>query len=75
MHYAQAFLSSDGVSINIFGAGSDTSGAYERFMTICQYNTKTETWRQVKPGNGVLARRNAAIEFSTRTNMTYFFGR
>jgi hypothetical protein len=74
MHFAQAFLGADGVSVNIFGAGSDINNVYEPTMTICQYNTKTDTWKEIKPSNGALARRNAAIEFSPYSNMTYFFG-
>ncbi|KAI8327776.1 hypothetical protein EDC96DRAFT_531355 [Choanephora cucurbitarum] len=74
MHFAQALPSADGVSINIFGAGSDLNGSYESTMTVCQFNTETHAWKQIQSsGNLPLARRNAAIEF-TNSNLTWFFG-
>ena len=74
MHFAQALPSADGVSINIFGAGSDLNGSYESTMTVCQFNTETHAWKQIQSsGNLPLARRNAALEF-TNSNLTWFFG-
>ncbi|KAI8350853.1 hypothetical protein BD560DRAFT_409507 [Blakeslea trispora] len=74
MHFAQALPSADGVSINIFGAGSDLNGSYESSMTVCQFNTETKAWKQLQnTGSLPLARRNAALEF-TSSNLTWFFG-
>ncbi|KAI7902566.1 uncharacterized protein BX663DRAFT_509686 [Cokeromyces recurvatus] len=73
MHFAQALPDADGISINIFGAGS-INGIYESSMTICQYNTQTDTWKQITDMRNVpLARRNAAYEV-TRSNLTVIFG-
>lgn len=74
MHFAQAYPSADGVSINVFGAGSDTNSVYEENMTICQYNTKTDTWKRIMYENPQVARRNAAMEYSASSNLTFFFG-
>ncbi|CAO0797601.1 unnamed protein product [Mucor circinelloides] len=74
MHFATALPSADGVSVNIFGAGSNVNGVYEPTMTICQYNTQSNSWKQIiSPVNAPLARRNAAYEF-THTNLTFIFG-
>lgn len=72
MHFAQALPDADGVSINIFGAGS-TNNVYETSMVICQYNTVSKTWGQISPTNAPDARRNAAFEVS-RSNLTYVYG-
>lgn len=75
MHFATALPDADGVSVNVFGAGSNVNGVYESTMTICQYNTQSNTWKQViSPINAPLARRNAAFEF-THTNLTFIFGK
>lgn len=73
MHFVQALPAADGVSINVFGAGS-TNNVYESSMTICQYNTITKSWKELSPGNAPDARRNAAFEVS-RSNLTYVYGR
>ncbi|GAN02210.1 hypothetical protein MAM1_0018c01651 [Mucor ambiguus] len=74
MHFATALPDADGVSVNVFGAGSNVNGVYESTMTICQYNTKSSSWKQIiSPVNAPLARRNAAYEF-THTNLTFIFG-
>jgi hypothetical protein len=72
MHFAQALPDADGVSINIFGAGS-VNNVYSPTMTICQYNTITKSWGQLNPANAPIARRNAAFEVS-RSNLTYVYG-
>lgn len=73
MHFAQAMPSSGGVNINIFGAGSDISGTYESTMTLCQLNTQTKTWKEIKPNNAPPARRNAAFEI-TQSGLTFIWG-
>ncbi|KAI8059915.1 uncharacterized protein B0P05DRAFT_574791 [Gilbertella persicaria] len=74
MHFAQALPSADGVSVDLFGAGSDVNGSYESSMTLCQYNTETNTWKRIlNSGNVPPARRNAAFEF-TSSNLTFVFG-
>ncbi|KAL0144136.1 hypothetical protein V8B55DRAFT_1433443 [Mucor lusitanicus] len=74
MHFATALPDADGVSVNVFGAGSNVNGVYESTMTICQYNTQSSSWKQIiSPVNAPLARRNAAYEF-THTNLTFIFG-
>lgn len=75
MHFATALPDADGVSVNVFGAGSNVNGVYESTMTICQYNTQSSSWKQIiSPVNAPLARRNAAYEF-THTNLTFIFGK
>lgn len=43
MHFAQAMPDKDGLSVNIFGAGSDINGNYLPSMALCQFNTKTSS--------------------------------
>lgn len=74
MRFAQAYPSSDGVSVNIFGAGIDTNGVFEAYMTLCEFNTQTQVFRQIKGFNRSPARRNAAFEFSATTGITYIWG-
>jgi hypothetical protein len=74
MHFAQALHSYDGVSINVFGAGSDINGIYESTMALCQFNTQTNSWKQIiRPNNAPPARRNAAFEI-TQTGLTFIWG-
>ncbi|CEP16504.1 hypothetical protein [Parasitella parasitica] len=71
IHFATAMIDADGVSVNIFGAGSNINGVFESTMTTCQYNTQSNSWKQIiTPINAPLARRNAAFE-NTHTNLTY----
>lgn len=74
MHFAQAIRDDDGVSINIFGAGSDVNGNYLSAMTLCQFNTQTSSWKQInRPNNAPPARRNAAFEI-TQSGLTVIWG-
>lgn len=74
MHFAQAMPDKDDVSINIFGAGSDISGTYLSTMALCQFNTKTSSWKQIiRPDNAPPARRNAALE-TTQSGLTVIWG-
>lgn len=73
MRFAQAYPSVDGVSVNIFGVGTDTYGSYEPYMTLCEYNTQTNVLRQIKRPNHAPARRNAAFEVN-QSGTTYIWG-
>lgn len=75
MHFAQAISDHDGKSINIFGAGSDVNGNYSPTMTLCQFNSQTNSWKEiVRPNNTPPARRNAALEI-TQSGLTVFWGK
>jgi hypothetical protein len=73
MHFAQAMRSYDGVNINVFGAGSDINGIYAPTTTLCQFNTQTNSWKEIKPNNAPPARRNAAFEV-TQSGLTFIWG-
>ncbi|CAO3655579.1 unnamed protein product [Mucor hiemalis] len=74
MHFAQAMPDKDGLSVNIFGAGSDISGNYLPSTALCQFNTKTSSWKQIiRTDNTPPARRNAALE-TTQSGLTVIWG-
>lgn len=74
MRFAQAYPSHDGVSVNIFGVGVDINGVFEQSMALCEFNTQTNTFRQIKMKNSFPARRNAAFEVSD-LGTTYIWGK
>ncbi|GAA5804278.1 hypothetical protein HPULCUR_009765 [Helicostylum pulchrum] len=73
MHFAQALGAQDGVSINVFGAGSYANGDYESTMVVCEYNTVNNIWKQITRPNHAAARRNAAFQV-TQAGSTYIWG-
>lgn len=73
MHFAQALGAQDGVSINVFGAGSYANGDYESAMVVCEYNTVNNIWKQITRPNHAPARRNAVFQV-TQAGSTYIWG-
>ncbi|KAG2197714.1 hypothetical protein INT47_007948 [Mucor saturninus] len=73
MRFAQAFPSPDGVSVNIFGVGTDINGVFEQYLALCEFNTQTGVFRQIKRQNRAPARRNAAFEVS-ESGTTFIWG-
>lgn len=74
MRFAQAFPSPDGVSVNIFGVGTDINGVFEQYLALCEFNTQTGVFRQIKRQNRAPARRNAAFEVS-ESGTTFIWGK
>lgn len=77
MHFAQAHPAPDGVSVNIFGSGSghEQTAEYEKSMTLCEFNTINNNWKQIiRSSSGAIPRRNAAFAVS-QTGTTYIWGK
>jgi hypothetical protein len=74
IHFAQAEPDYDGMSVNIFGAGSYSNGTYSPTMSACQFNTSTQSWSELVKPNAPVGRRNAAFE-TTTTGQTIIWGK
>jgi hypothetical protein len=74
IHFAQAEPDHDGLSINVFGAASYPNGTYSPYAAVCQLNTTTQSWNEIKKPNPPLARRNAQYD-TTTSGQTIMWGK